>query len=216
MLDDAWDEMALSSPFVYATERVTIGGLGANEAQFNFVGQLQHLQLGTRLRDGGMLADFRDTPVAVMNVSDMIHILDQYATDRAWIQQAVQRLRVELREEMDLNCKLVELGGAESSFLLQKVSQFMTDYRDEISSTENELTQILADLQRYITENRRLMDTNHKLRDDILAQDAEGVNRRILNIRALIDRSVDLLNENNRWGDTNDRAWKFAPGGAVD
>ena len=65
----------------------------------------------------------RDTPLEIkeLDVSQFINLLDQYVSDRDWIQQALTRLRQELQEEIDLNNKLKELQPDETSFLVSKV-----------------------------------------------------------------------------------------------
>ena len=108
---------------------------------------------------------FNDTSLKIteLDVSNFINLLDQYVSDRDWIQQALNRLRLELQEEIDLNIKLKELQPDQTGFLVNKVQDFINKYQTELINTENELQQILTQLQQLITENENLMNSNNKL-----------------------------------------------------
>lgn len=85
----------------------------------------------------------------------------------------------------------------------------MTAYKQEIADTETELSGVFNDLTRVIDENRDYMNHNKAVRDRLTELDVAGVDTQVRNIRRLIDANVDLLKDNNRWGDTQDKAWKF-------
>ena len=154
---------------------------------------------------------FSDTQLEIKNldVSNFINLLDQYVSDRDWIQQALARLRLELQEEIDLNIKLKELQPDETGFLVNKVQDFINQYQTELINTENELQQILTQLQQLITENELLMNSNNALKEQLLQLNTSDVDTKITNIRDLINKNIKLLKNNNRWGDTTDQFYKF-------
>ena len=154
---------------------------------------------------------FNDTSLKIteLDVSNFINLLDQYVSDRDWIQQALNRLRLELQEEIDLNIKLKELQPDQTGFLVNKVQDFINKYQTELINTENELQQILTQLQQLITENENLMNSNNKLKEQLIQLNTSGIDIKITNIRNLINSNIKLLKENNRWGDTTDQFYKF-------
>ena len=211
-LDGVKYEDNLPSNYVKATNQIIIGALDNNNTNFRFYGQIKDVKLGAGLVPGPQNLDsITDIPVQIneLDISSFINILDQYTADKTWIQQAVTRLRQELKEEMDLNQKLTELDAGNCGFLVSKVEQFMTEYSSEITGVETELQQIYDDLQRLISENSELMNNNKALKDRMTQLNSNGTDQSIINIRQLIDNNIQLLKDNNRWGDTKDSAFKF-------
>lgn len=211
-LDGVKYEDNIPSNYIKATNQIIIGALDTNNTNFRFDGQIKGVKLGAGLVSGPENLDFiDDIPVQIneLDISSFINILDQYTADRNWIQQAVTRLRQELQEEMDLNQKLTQLDDGNGSFLVSKVEQFMTEYASEITGVETELQQIYNDLQRLISENAQLMNNNQALKDRMTQLNSNGTEHSITNIRQLIDNNIQLLKDNNRWGDTTDSAFKF-------
>ena len=154
---------------------------------------------------------FKDTQLEIkdLDVSNFINLLDQYVSDRDWIKQALIRLKLELKEEIDLNNKLKELQPDETSFLVNKVQDFIKQYEIELVNTENELQQILTELQKIIIENQNLMNSNKILKEQLIQLNNNGIDNKIINIRNLINSNIKLLKDNNRWGDTTDQYFKF-------
>ena len=154
---------------------------------------------------------FNDTSLKIneLDVSNFINLLDQYVSDRDWIQQALIRLRLELQEEINLNIKLKELQPDETGFLVNKVQDFINKYQTELINTENELQQILTQLQQLIIENENLMNSNNALKEQLIQLNTSGIDIKITNIRTLINNNIKLLKDNNRWGDTSDQFYKF-------
>ena len=212
-LDGIKYEDTLPRNYLVASNQLTIGALNSNESNFRFIGQIRDVKLGADLVrvEGTNYNSIIDIPLQIndMDVSNFINILDQYAADREWIQQAVNRLRQELQEELDLNQKLLELSSVDGSFLVTKVEDFMTNYASEITQFEIELQQIFTDLQRLIGENSQLMNSNKVLKERMIQLNNNSIDQSIINIRQLIDSNVELLKNNNRWGDTADTAFKF-------
>jgi hypothetical protein len=154
---------------------------------------------------------FVDVPLNVteMSVSNLINLIEQYSQDRVWIQQAVARLRIELQEEIDLNNNLKNLSTTDADFLVKKITDFVTNYKDEIINYETELTSIYTQLSNYISENSQYMNNNKIVKDAIANLQANDLGSKINNIKMLINNNVNLLKDNQRWGDTSDRYWKF-------
>lgn len=221
-LDGVKSEITMSSNYVHASNTVYIGTLNQNN-QFRFAGKIKNIKLGSGLviptptvnpntsPDGTNYDSISDTPVSItdFDVSNFINVIDQYSSDRVWIQQALVRLREELREEMDLNQKLKDLNTADAIFLVTKVEQFMSEYSSEIVSAESELQQIFAQLQTILTENEQLMNSNKALKDRLSQLNSNGIDNSIVNIRKLINDNVQLLQSAGRWGDTADSAYTF-------
>jgi hypothetical protein len=180
----------------------------------NFQGEVRNFKLYADVPPTDILLNppfIRDTPLEIkeLDVSQFINLLDQYVSDRDWIQQALIRLRQELQEEIDLNNKLKELQPDETSFLVSKVQDFINQYGTELTDTENELQQILTQLQQLITENELLMNSNKALKEQLTQLNSSGVDIKITNIRNLINKNIKLLQDTNRWGDTTDQFFKF-------
>ena len=138
---------------------------------------------------------FNDIPLNIneLDVSNFINLLDQYLSDIDWIQQALNRLILELQEEIDLNIKLKELQPDETGFLVNKVQDFINKYQTELINTENELQQILIQLQQLITENENLMNSNNALKEKLIQLNTSGIDVKITNIRTLINNNIKLL-----------------------
>lgn len=180
----------------------------------NFQGEVRNFKLYAEVPPTDILLNppfIKDTPLEIkeLDVSNFINLLDQYVSDRDWIQQALTRLRQELQEEIDLNNKLKELQPDETSFLVTKVQDFINQYGTELTDTENELQQIFTQLQQLITDNKLLMNSNKALKEQLIQLNSSGVDTKITNIRDLINKNIKLLQENNRWGDTTDKFYKF-------
>lgn len=206
----------MPAPYRHATNDLVIGALAMSHPNFRFAGEIKGLKLGADLvassaDDDDEFADFADTPLDTndMDVATYVNMMDQYVQDRDWIKQALDRLKKELVEEMDLNTQLKELSAENAGFLLKKVDDFMTAYKEEIAGTETELSGVFNELTRVIDENRDYLNHNKAVRDRLTELDVAGVDTRVRNIRRLIDANVDLLKDNHRWGDTQDKAWKF-------
>jgi hypothetical protein len=215
-LDGVKFESSVPGNYVKATNQLIVGALSSNERNFRFDGQIKGIKLGSGLELVNIIntpnyESITDIPVVVneLDVSSFINILDQYSSDRTWIKQAVNRLKQELQEEMDLNKKLKELDSGNGSFLVSKVEKFMNEYASEIDNTEKELQQIYNDLQKLITENEKLMNNNKALKDKMVELNNNGTDKSITNIRKLIDDNIKLLKDSNRWGDTSDSAFKI-------
>ena len=211
-LDGVKYEDNIPSNYIKATNQIIIGALDSNNTNFRFDGEIKGVKLGAGLVSGPQNLDsIDDIPVEIneLDISSFINILDQYTADRNWIQQAVTRLRQELQEEMDLNQKLTQLDAGNGIFLVSKVELFMTEYASEITEIETELQQIYNDLQRLISKNAQLMNNNQALKDRMTQLNSNGTEHSIINIRQLIDNNIQLLKDNNRWGDTTDSAFKF-------
>ena len=206
-----WD--LLPNGYRYATNNLTIGALVLSHPGFRFAGEIKNIKLGSGLvaNTNSEFVEFSDTPVDISNidVATYINLMDQYIQDRDWIQQALTRLRKELQEEMSLNTKLKELSTDNASFLVTRVEDFMNQYRQEITDSETELLSIFNELSRLIQENKGYMNNNKAVKDRLAQLNVDAVDTKIENIRRLIDSNVDLLKENNRWGDSQDKTWKF-------
>ena len=180
-----------------------------------FSGDIKDVKLGNELyekSDNENVDPFDDEPIDIkeFDINNFINILDQYTDDREWINSALDRLRLELREEMDLNTKLNKLGESDNAFLVSKVEKFMNDYAKEIKETESELSDIYKKLQTFISDNFKLLNSNKQLKDKMMKFNNNGIDSSILNIRKLINDNVLLLKNNDRWGDSTDVAFKFS------
>ena len=212
-----WDQMP--NPYRHATSSLVIGALTMSHPKFRFAGEIKGIKLGADLVAAaataddlsGEFADFADTQLDIddMDVATYVNMMDQYVQDRDWIKQALARLKKELAEEMSLNGMLKQLSADNANFLFRKVEEFMTTYKEEIAETETELSSVFNELTRVIAENREYMNNNKAGRDRLVELDVAGVHTQVQNIRRLIDSNVDLLKDNHRWGDTQDKAWKF-------
>ena len=181
---------------------------------YNFQGEIKNFKLYADVPPTDILLNppfIKDTPLKIkeLDISNFINLLDQYVSDRDWVQQALTRLRQELQEEIDLNNKLTDLQPDETSFLVTKVQDFINQYGTELTDTENELQQIFTQLQQLITDNKLLMNSNKALKEQLVQLNSSGVDTKITNIRDLINKNIKLLQDNNRWGDTTDKFYKF-------
>ena len=216
-LNDQKSELVIPGYYKHATNKIYIGGLNQAESNFMFSGEITNLKIGSEIEskepepERENVDSFSDEPLDVQefDINNFINILDQYSNDREWIKSALERLRLELSEEMNLNSKLNELGESDNAFLLNKVENFMSEFSKEIKDTESELADIYKKLQNLILENFKLLNSNKKLNDRMKELNSNGVDMSILNIRRLINDNVVLLKNNDRWGDTNDVAFKF-------
>jgi hypothetical protein len=210
-------ELVMSGNYRHATNNIYIGGLNQSESNFMFSGEVTDLKIGSGIEEHPKeperenVDSFNDVPLDVQefDINNFINVLDQYSNDREWIKSALERLRLELNEEMDLNTKLNELGESDNAFLLNKVEKFMNDFSKEVKDTESELSDIYKKLQTLILDNFNLLNSNKKLKDRMRELNTNGIDMSILNIRHLINENVVLLKNNDRWGDTNDVAFKF-------
>ena len=181
---------------------------------YNFQGEIKNFKLYADVPPTDILLNppfIKDIPLEIkeLDVNNFINILDQYVSDRDWIQQALTRLRKELQEEIDLNNKLKELQPDKANFLVTKVQDFINQYGTELTDAENELQQIFTQLQQLITDNKLLMNSNEALKNQLTELNKSGVDVKITNIRDLINKNIKLLQDNNRWGDTQDQFFKF-------
>jgi len=218
-------EIVMSSNYSHPSQPIFIGSYNHN-TKYRFSGEMKNIRLGSGFAivptipivnpnigpDGIDYESISDTPVVIneFDVSTFINVIDQYSSDREWVQQALVRLRQELQEELDLNQKLKDLNMSDAAFLVTKVEQFMTDYSSEIVNVESELQQIYTQLQAIITENGQLMNSNQALKDRLAQLNSNGIDNSIVNIRRLINDNVQLLKSSGRWGDTTDSAFKFS------
>ena len=114
-LNGVKSEITMPSNYIHASNTVYIGTLNQNN-QFRFSGKIKNIKLGSGLvsqqsvnsnigPDGTNYESITDTPSVIsdFDVSSFINVLDQYSSDKDWIQQALVRLRQELKEELDLN-----------------------------------------------------------------------------------------------------------------
>jgi hypothetical protein len=216
-LNDKSTNLVLPGNYKHATNNIFIGGLNQSEKNFMFMGDITDLKIGSDINrkekepENENVDAFNDKPIDIQefDINNFINVLDQYSADRNWIKSAVNRLRIELNEEMNLNTKLNELGESDNAFLLKKVEDFMKDFSEEIKGTESELEEIYKKLQTLILDNFSLLNSNKQLKDRINELNSNGIDKSILNIRNLINENVTLLKNNDRWGDTTDVAFKF-------
>lgn len=216
-LNDKSTELVIPGNYRHATNKIFIGGLNQSERNFMFMGDITDLKIGSDITkeedkpENENVDTFNDQPIDIQefDINNFINVLDQYSADREWIQSAVKRLRMELNEEMDLKTKLNELGESDNAFLLKKIEDFMNEFSEEIKDTETELEEIYKKLQTLILDNFSLLNSNKKLKDRINELNNNGIDKSILNIRKLINENVNLLKNNDRWGDTQDVAFKF-------
>lgn len=214
-LDGVKSEITMPNNYIHASNTVYIGTLNQNN-QFRFAGKIKNVKLGKGLIDAtddsnNHFDKINDTDLVIseLDVSNFINILDQYSTDREWVEQALTRLRQELQEELDLNQKLKDLNMDEGVFLVNKVEKFMNDYSNEIISIESELSNIYNNLKNTIVENEQLMNSNKHLKEKLSQLNSNGIDNSITNIRKLINDNIQLLHSSGRWGDTTDSAFKF-------
>lgn len=214
-LDGVKSEITMPNNYIHASKTVYIGTLNQNN-QFRFSGKIKNVKLGKGLIDAADDSNnhfdkINDTELVIseLDVSNFINILDQYSTDREWVEQALTRLRQELQEEIDLNQKLKDLNMNDGVFLVNKVEKFMNDYSNEISIIENELSNIYNNLKNTIIENEQLMNSNKHLKEKLSQLNSNGIDNSITNIRKLINDNIQLLHSSGRWGDTTDSAFKF-------
>lgn len=184
------------------------------DKQFNpFIGSMKNLKiypLNKEIDDNEWLL-FNDVPVDIIeiSVSNLINLIEQYSNDREYIKNAVERLRVELNEEIDLNNNLKDLSQNNADFIVKKIKDFVEKYKEEIIGYETELKTIYEQLSILIIENSNYMNNNKIIKDEIEKSDMNNLGSRINNIKMLIDTNVNLLKDSNRWGDTGDKYWKF-------
>tara|TARA_Y100000739_G_C20595244_1_gene459979 strand:+ start:819 stop:1871 length:1053 start_codon:yes stop_codon:yes gene_type:complete len=184
------------------------------EKHFNpFIGSMKNFKIYplTKKIDENEWLLFNDVPVDVIDisVSNLINLIDQYSNDRDYIKNAVERLRVELNEEIDLNNNLKKLSQNDAVFIVKKIKEFVETYKNEIIGYETELKTIYNQLSTLIIENANYMDDNKIIKDEIENSDMNNLGSSINNIKTLIDTNVNLLKDNKRWGDTGDKYWKF-------
>ena len=200
-----------SNKLVFSPDKYKISG-GSQHQTKPYMGYLKNVVISPLHQDEKVdWTIFTDVPLNVteMSVANLINLFEQYSQDRDWIQKAVERLRVELQEEITLNDNLKNLSSSEVEFLINKVKGFVDNYKDEIIDYDTELNSIYEELSNLIVENSEIMNKNKMIKNTLDDLQTQDLGSKISNIKEMINTNVNLLQEHKRWGDTGDKYWKF-------